>query len=99
MSNDIASLMRAWVASPHYTEMTARQMSLLAIICDEPGPHHVRHLAAQMKVSKPVITRIGSTLAFAGYLQRRHDHDARNCILEPTTKGRELRAAMAEVGA
>ena len=55
-----------WVRSPDYRDVTTREIALLGILCDEEGPHHVRHLADTLKVSKPVITRSVSRLTREG---------------------------------
>ena len=95
MKNDIATASILWTNSPHYKDFTARQMAILAIVCDEPGPHRVRDLAKRIKASAPVITRIHIRFSEQGWLMRVADpEDLRDCQLQPTEKGRELRALM-----
>ncbi len=95
MSGDLATLSLAWLASPFYVDFTARQNALLGILCDEPGPHHVRDLAKQVGVEKPVITRACNSFGAQGIIVRLKDVlDGRSCIIEPTDHGRKVRAAM-----
>lgn len=69
-------------------DLTNRQMALLMIVYLVPGPHTVRGLAAQLKVSKPVVTRALNTLGALGYLRRqKDDSDLRNIFVERTQSG------------
>lgn len=69
-------------------DLTNRQMALLMIVYLVPGPHTVRGLAAQLKVSKPVVTRALNTLGALGYLRRqKDDSDLRNIFVERTPSG------------
>jgi DNA-binding MarR family transcriptional regulator len=96
---DLAALALDWVRSPAYREITTRQMALLALICDEAGPHPVKCLAADLGVQKPVVTRIVTTFEIAKVARRVADpHDKRGVFVEPTEKGRALRRALAGLG-
>ena len=69
-------------------DLTNRQMALLMIVYLVPGPHTVRGLAAQLQVSKPVVTRALNTLGALGYLRRQKDEsDLRNIFVERTQSG------------
>ena len=69
-------------------DLTNRQMALLMIVYLVPGPHTVRGLAAQLQVSKPVVTRALNTLGALGYLRRqKDDSDLRNIFVERTQSG------------
>lgn len=69
-------------------DLTNRQLALLLIVHLTPGPHTVRGLAAQLRVSKPVVTRALNTLGSLGYLRRQKDEsDLRNVLVERTAQG------------
>jgi DNA-binding MarR family transcriptional regulator len=69
-------------------DLTNRQMALLLLVHLTPGPHTVRGLAAQLHVSKPVVTRALNTLGALGYVRRQKDEsDLRNVLVERTSEG------------
>ena len=69
-------------------DLTNRQMAVLMLVYLTDGPHTVRGLALELKVSKPVVTRALNTLGSLGYLRRRKDDaDLRNVLVEPTLTG------------
>lgn len=73
--------------------MTDRQKVVFSIICDQPGPHHVRDLARKVPgVDKSVISRICAKLDDAGLILRKPA--GRDCTLQPTSRGHEIRASM-----
>ncbi len=84
-------------------DLTNRQMALLMVVYLKDGPHTVRGLAAELKVSKPVVTRALNTLGALGYLRRQKDEsDLRNIFVERTAAGTaflEEFAALVESGA
>jgi DNA-binding MarR family transcriptional regulator len=84
-------------------DLTNRQMALLMVVYLKDGPHTVRGLAAELKVSKPVVTRALNTLGALGYLRRQKDEsDLRNVFVERTAAGTvflEEFAALVESGA
>lgn len=84
-------------------DLTNRQMALLMVVYLKDGPHTVRGLAAELKVSKPVVTRALNTLGALGYLRRQKDEsDLRNIFVERTSAGTaflEEFAALVESGA
>ena len=79
-----------WVRSD-WPDLTNRQLALLMIVCQEPGPHTVRGLAARLAVPKPVISRILDRLAELGLSRREIDRrDRRNVYAMPTPSARDL---------
>ncbi|QDP20483.1 MarR family winged helix-turn-helix transcriptional regulator [Sphingomonas xanthus] len=72
-------------------DLTNRQMALLMLVYQTPGPHTVRGLARQLGVSKPVVTRALNTLGALGYLRRERDQDdRRNVFVVRTNDGAEF---------
>jgi DNA-binding MarR family transcriptional regulator len=72
-------------------DLTNRQMALLMLVYQTPGPHTVRGLAQILGVSKPVITRALNTLGTLGYLRRvRDEADRRNVFVAKTNIGQEF---------
>lgn len=72
-------------------DLTNRQMALMLLVYETPGPHTVRGLANVLGVSKPVITRALNTLGSLGYLRRvRDETDRRNVFIAKTTTGQDF---------
>lgn len=72
-------------------DLTNRQLALMLLVYQTPGPHTVRGLADQLNVSKPVITRALNTLSALGYLRReRDDSDRRNVLVQRTSSGMQF---------
>ncbi len=72
-------------------DLTNRQMALLMLVYQTPGPHTVRGLARKLGVSKPVVTRALNTLGGLGYLRRERDQDdRRNVFVVRTNDGAEF---------
>ena len=72
-------------------DLTNRQMALLMVVYQTPGPHTVRGLARMLSVSKPVVTRALNTLGALGYLRRERDQDdRRNIFVVRTNSGTEF---------
>ncbi len=68
--------------------MTMRQMSVLMNVYLTSPPHTVRGLAAELRVTKPVITRALDTLGRLGYIKRKRDEtDRRSVLVQRTVKG------------
>jgi DNA-binding MarR family transcriptional regulator len=91
------SLVRDWMGTlinyvrSGQPDLTNRQMALLMLVYETPGPHTVRGLAAQLSVSKPVVTRALNTLAALGYLRRERDEaDGRNIFVVRTEVGADF---------
>ncbi len=69
-------------------DLTMRQMTVLLTVYMMPDPHTVRRLAAQMNVTKPVITRALDSLSRQGLIKRVKDEkDKRNIFIQRTVKG------------
>jgi DNA-binding MarR family transcriptional regulator len=95
---DIVSLTVAWVTAPDSIDLTSRQIALLGVVCDEPGPHGVKHLAARLNLSKPVVTRGTRVLEQLGLVTRnRGKLDKRDCFITATNAGSALRTSMARL--
>ena len=72
-------------------DLTNRQMAILLMVYQEPGPHTVRGLAQKLGVSKPVVTRALNTLGGYGYLRRERDQDdRRNIFIVKTEDGQQF---------
>ena len=86
----LSSWMRALIEYVRSGEpdLTNRQMALLMLVYQTPGPHTVRGLARVLGVSKPVVTRALNTLGGLGYLRRERDQDdRRNVFVVRTNDG------------
>jgi DNA-binding MarR family transcriptional regulator len=69
-------------------DLTTRQLAVLLTIYLNPPPHTVRGLAAQLKVTKPVITRALDAMSKLDLASRRRDEtDRRNVVIQRTVKG------------
>jgi DNA-binding MarR family transcriptional regulator len=69
-------------------DLSVRQLTILLSIYLEPPPHTVRALAAQLDVSKPVITRALDAMGKLGLVTRRRDEeDRRNVLIQRTVGG------------
>ncbi len=69
-------------------DLTNRQMALLLVAGQEPGPHTVRGLAARLGVSKPVVTRALNSLSALALVKRRRDErDRRSVFVDLTDEG------------
>ena len=72
----------------HDPDLNSRQMSvLLSVYMTEP-PHTVRGLAADLNVTKPVITRALDTLSKMNFVKRKKDEaDRRSVLVQRTVRG------------
>ncbi|MEO0466830.1 MAG: MarR family transcriptional regulator [Pseudomonadota bacterium] len=69
-------------------DLTARQLAILLTVVLEAGPHTVRGLAAQLDLSKPVVTRAIDALSRFDLVRRRPDErDLRSVLIERTPSG------------
>lgn len=76
-------------------DLTHRQMAMLMLICRTMFAHTVRGLAADLNVTKPVITRAANTLTAMGLVERKKDAtDGRNVFIVPTVAGRTFIASI-----
>lgn len=79
---------RAW------SELTYQQYDVLRMV-DTMGPQAQAEVARRLMVTAPVVTRLASTLADAGLVERRADpNDKRTVLLALTTTGRRRARAM-----
>jgi DNA-binding MarR family transcriptional regulator len=82
-------------------DLSARQLGVLLTVYLNDGPHTVRGLAADLRVSKPAITRALDRLGELDLARRKVDPmDRRSVLVQRTLKGaaflRDLRSTMAE---
>ncbi len=94
----VAPLMRHLVAHARrrrtWSELTYQQYNVLRLI-DTMGPQPQAEVARRLLVTAPVVTRLASTLADAGLVDRGTDpHDRRAVMLELTPTGRRRARAM-----
>ena len=94
----VAPVMRHLVAHARrrraWSELTYQQYNVLRII-DTKGPQAQAEVARWLMVTAPVITRLASTLADAGLVERRTDpNDRRAVVLALTATGRRRARAM-----
>ena len=69
-------------------DLTTRQLALLMSVYLDGGPHTVRSLAAQLGVTKAVISRAVNRLCKYDFIQRAPDpDDGRSVILKRTSAG------------
>lgn len=69
-------------------DLTTRQAAILLTVYLEPPPHTVRALAAQLGVTKPVITRALDTMGSLKLVSRHRDEtDRRNVLVRRTVEG------------
>jgi len=68
--------------------LSARQIAVLLTVYMDEGPHTVRGLAQQLKISKPAITRALDRLCDEDLLRRKtDDNDRRSVLIQRTVKG------------
>lgn len=82
-------------------DLSARQLGVLLTVYLTDGPHTVRGLAAELRVSKPAITRALDRLGELDLARRKVDPmDRRSVLVQRTLKGaaflRDLRSTMGE---
>lgn len=69
-------------------DLSMRQFSILLSVYLNPPPHTVRGLAAELGVTKPVITRALDSMSRMGLLKRKKDlEDKRSILVQRTVKG------------
>lgn len=69
-------------------DLSARQLAIVLTIYLTPPPHTVRGLAAQLRMSKPAVTRALDRLGILGLARRKRDEDDRRSVLvQRTVKG------------
>jgi DNA-binding MarR family transcriptional regulator len=85
-------------------DLTARQLAVLLTCYLQDGPHTVRGLAAELNVSKSVVTRALDKLGEIGLTRRVPDpEDGRSVLVKQTLPGRafirELRCIVLDASA
>ncbi len=85
-------------------DLSARQLAVFLTCYLMEGGHTVRGLAADLKVSKPAITRALDRLGELDYARRKTDPaDRRSVLVQRTVKGaaflRDLRSILSEAAA
>jgi DNA-binding MarR family transcriptional regulator len=79
-------------------DLTSRQMAILLTVYLTPPPHTVRGLAAQLDITKPVVTRALDTLGRLGLLKRRRDMaDRRNVLIDRTNRGAAYLGTLSDI--
>jgi len=94
----VAPVMRHLIAHARHrrtwSELTFQQYNVLRMI-DTMGPQPQAEVARRLMVTAPVVTRLASTLADAGLVERREDaKDRRTVLLALTRVGRRRVRAM-----
>ncbi len=94
----VAPVMRHLVAHARrrraWSELTYQQYNVLRMI-DTMGPQPQAEVARRLLVTAPVVTRLASTLADAGLVERKTDpKDRRTVLLALTPTGRRRARAM-----
>lgn len=81
----------------HSFDLSARQMALMLSVYTTPGPHTVRGLSSNLKISKPAICRAIDALAKQELIERERDmDDMRNIFIRPTQKGYDFLGRFSE---
>lgn len=69
-------------------DLSTRQMAILLIVYTQPAPHTVRGLSAELRISKPAVTRALDRLGQLDFVRRKVDEDDRRSVLvQRTVKG------------
>lgn len=77
-------------------DLSARQMALLLCVYLDDGPHTVRGMAKELKISKPAVSRALDRLGELGYIRRERDElDRRNVLIRRTLGGAEFLSSFA----
>lgn len=87
----------AYVQSPHYRDLTTRQLALLGVAMRHDSPLPVRDMARELRLAKPVVTRALHALERCGFVERRGGVDKRDRFIHVTAAGRAFRAKLGDV--
>lgn len=69
-------------------DLTSRQLAILLTVYLDPPPHTIRGLAADLRVTKPVVTRALDTMGALHLVSRHRDErDRRNVLVKRTVEG------------
>lgn len=78
-------------------DLSARQMAIMLTVYLTPPPHTVRGLAAELRISKPAVTRALDAMGKLGLIRRkRDDDDRRNVLVQRTVQGTVFLSDFAE---
>lgn len=66
-------------------DLSPRQPAILFLLTDPGGPRTVRHVAAFLGISKPVVSRSMDVFGEMGLSERARDPAGRRSVLLPTT--------------
>ena len=78
-------------------DLTTRQLAILTTVYLQPGPHTVKSLSENLKVTKAVITRALDTLSRYRFVCRKaHPSDRRSVIVQRTGPGSNYLSQFAE---
>lgn len=76
------------VRDPAEPDPNLRQLAVLLVTCTTPGPQTVRGLAAQLRMSKPAVTRSVDALLEHAWVERKLDPlDRRSVNITGTREG------------
>lgn len=79
-------------------DLSARQMAILLAVYTADPPHTVRGLAADLKISKPAVTRALDRLSQLGFIRRiRDEADKRSVLVQRSVKGAVFLTDFAEL--
>lgn len=79
-------------------DLSARQLAILLTVYLNPPPHTVRGLAANLKISKPAITRALDAMSKLDLLRRKPDEaDKRSVLVIRTVKGSVFLSEFSEI--
>lgn len=84
----------AFVTSPSYIDLTARQLAIIGVAMESTQPLRVKEMAAAIRVEKPVVSRALDRMEREGLLERRRGADRRDCFIHVTDAGRAFRASI-----
>ncbi len=69
-------------------DLSSRQMAILLIVYTTAPPHTVRGLSADLRISKPAVTRALDRLGRLGFIRRARDEDdKRSVLVQRTVRG------------
>lgn len=86
----------AFVKSNQYLELTTRQLAVLGIAMRHDVPLRTREMAAELSLSKPVVSRAVNTLEAFGFVERLRGRDRRDRLIGVTPAGRVFRAKLGD---
>lgn len=79
-------------------DLSARQLAIMLQVYLTDPPHTVRGLAADLRISKPAVTRALDRLSVLGFAKRKRDtEDKRNVLVQRTVKGSVYLSEFAEL--